>query len=56
MTTCENALIRAALLQHQGHVSETAQAPCIPEKSLWEKMRKYAIAESLHREAGVLQH
>ncbi len=56
MTTCENALIHAALLQHQGHVSETAHAPCIPEKSLWEKMRKHAIAESLHREAGVLQH
>jgi len=48
MTTCENALIRAALLQHQGHISET-HALGISRKSLWEKMRKHAIAvKSLH--------
>ncbi|MFL9934610.1 helix-turn-helix domain-containing protein [Paraburkholderia sp. RL18-103-BIB-C] len=49
MTACENAFIRAALLQHQGHISETAHALGISRKSLWEKMRKLAIAaEPLH--------
>jgi transcriptional regulator of acetoin/glycerol metabolism len=49
MTTCENALIRAALVQQQGHISETAHALGISRKSLWEKMRKHAIAiESPH--------
>ncbi|MFM0371315.1 sigma-54-dependent transcriptional regulator [Paraburkholderia aspalathi] len=49
MTACENAFIRAALLQHQGHISETAHALGISRKSLWEKMRKHAIAaEPLH--------
>jgi len=46
---CENAFIRSALLQHQGHISETARALGISRKSLWEKMRKHAIAaEPLH--------
>ena len=37
------------LLQHQGHISETAHALGISRKSLWEKMRKHAIAaEPLH--------
>jgi DNA-binding NtrC family response regulator len=44
MATCENAFIRAALVQHQGHISETAHALGISRKSLWEKMRKHAIA------------
>jgi DNA-binding NtrC family response regulator len=49
MAACENAFIRAALLQHQGHISETAHALGISRKSLWEKMRKHAIsAEPLH--------
>ncbi len=49
MAACENAFIRAALLQHQGHLSETAHALGISRKSLWEKMRKHAIAaESFH--------
>jgi DNA-binding NtrC family response regulator len=49
MTACENAFIRAALLQHQCHVSETAHALGISRKSLWVKMRKHAIAaEPLH--------
>jgi transcriptional regulator of acetoin/glycerol metabolism len=31
------------------HISETAHAPDISRKSLWEKMRKHAIAaEPLH--------
>ncbi|VVD30871.1 sigma-54-dependent transcriptional regulator [Paraburkholderia dioscoreae] len=49
MAACENAFIRAALLQHQGRISETAHALGISRKSLWEKMRKHAIAaEPLH--------
>ncbi|MFM0480567.1 sigma-54 dependent transcriptional regulator [Paraburkholderia strydomiana] len=49
MAACENAFIRAALLQHQGHISETAHALGISRKSLWEKMRKHAIgAGPLH--------
>jgi DNA-binding NtrC family response regulator len=49
MAACENAFIRAALLQHQGHISETAHALGISRKSLWEKMRKHAIsAEPRH--------
>jgi DNA-binding NtrC family response regulator len=49
MAACESAFIRAALLQHQGHISETARALGISRKSLWEKMRKHAIAaEPLH--------
>jgi transcriptional regulator of acetoin/glycerol metabolism len=49
MAACENAFIRAAQLQHQGHISETAHALGISRKSLWEKMRKHAIAaEPLH--------
>ncbi|WP_246258032.1 helix-turn-helix domain-containing protein [Pararobbsia alpina] len=49
MAACENAFIRAALLQHQGHISETAHALGISRKSLWKKMRKHAIAaEPLH--------
>ncbi|AQV96452.1 sigma-54-dependent Fis family transcriptional regulator [Cupriavidus necator] len=47
MAACESAFIRAALLQHQGHISETAHALGISRKSLWEKMRKYAIAAGL---------
>ncbi|MFL9921869.1 helix-turn-helix domain-containing protein [Paraburkholderia fungorum] len=47
--TCENAFTRAALLQHQGHISETAHALSISRKSLWEKMREHVIAaEPLH--------
>jgi DNA-binding NtrC family response regulator len=49
MTACENALIRAALLQRQDHISETAHALGISRKGLSEKMRKHAIAaEPLH--------
>ena len=44
MAACEDAFIRAALLQHQGHISETAHALGISRKSLWEKMRRHAIA------------
>jgi DNA-binding NtrC family response regulator len=44
MAACENAFLRAALLQHQGRISETAHALGISRKSLWEKMRKHAIA------------
>lgn len=47
MAACESAFIRAALLQHQGHISETAHALGISRKSLWEKMRKHAIAAGL---------
>ena len=45
MSACEIAFIRAALSQHQGYSSETAHAPCISSKSLWEKM-------SVSRHAG----
>jgi DNA-binding NtrC family response regulator len=49
MEARESAFIRAALLQHQGHISEMAHALGISRKSLWEKMRKHAIAaEPLH--------
>lgn len=49
MAACESAFIRAALLQHLGHITETAHALGISRKSLWEKMRKHAIAvEPLH--------
>ncbi|WP_454808368.1 helix-turn-helix domain-containing protein [Paraburkholderia fungorum] len=41
---CEIVFIRAALLLHLGHNAETADALSIPRKSLWEKMRKRAIA------------
>jgi DNA-binding NtrC family response regulator len=44
MTACENAFLRTALLQHHGRISETAHALGISRKSLWEKMRKHAIA------------
>ena len=44
MAACENAFLRAALMQHQGRISETAQAIGISRKSLWEKMRRHAIA------------
>ena len=47
MAACESAFIRAALLQHQGHISETAHVLGISRKSLWEKMRKHAIAAGL---------
>ncbi|WP_341318948.1 helix-turn-helix domain-containing protein [Paraburkholderia sp. IMGN_8] len=46
---CESAFIRAALLQYHGRISETAHALGISRKSLWEKMRKHAIAaEPVH--------
>ncbi|MPW15514.1 response regulator [Paraburkholderia sp. CNPSo 3157] len=48
MAACESAFIRAALLQHQGHISETANALGISRKSLWEKMRRHAIAAEPH--------
>jgi DNA-binding NtrC family response regulator len=48
MAACENAFLRAALLQHLGHISETAHALGISRKSLWEKMRKHAIASESH--------
>lgn len=49
MAACESAFIRAALLQHQGRISETAAALGISRKSLWEKMRKHGIpAEPMH--------
>ena len=44
MAACENVCIRAALLQHQGHLAETAHASCNSRKSLWETMRKHAMA------------
>ena len=44
MAACEDAFLRAALMQHQGRISETAQAIGISRKSLWEKMRRHAIA------------
>ncbi|CAG9172713.1 sigma-54-dependent transcriptional regulator [Cupriavidus pinatubonensis] len=47
MAACESAFIRSALLQHQGHISETAHALGISRKSLWEKMRKHSIATGL---------
>lgn len=49
MAACENAFIRAALLRHRGHISETGRFLGISRKSLWEKVRKHAVAaEPLH--------
>lgn len=45
MTACENALIRTALLQHQGHVSATAHAPCIPGGPCC----TFRLARTIHR-------
>ncbi|WP_019450423.1 sigma-54 dependent transcriptional regulator [Cupriavidus sp. BIS7] len=47
MAACEGAFIRSALVQHQGHISETAHALGISRKSLWEKMRRHSIAAGL---------
>ncbi|RKE25240.1 two component Fis family sigma54 specific transcriptional regulator [Paraburkholderia sp. BL23I1N1] len=52
MAACENAFLRAALLQHQGRISETAHALGISRKSLWEKMRRHAIAAEPHIDAS----
>ncbi|MGU7773292.1 sigma-54-dependent transcriptional regulator [Burkholderia sp. MR1-5-21] len=52
MAACESAFIRAALLQHQGRISETAHALGISRKSLWEKMRRHAIAAESHADAA----
>lgn len=52
MSACESAFLRAALFQHQGRISETAHALGISRKSLWEKMRKHAIAAEPHLDAA----